>query len=393
MNILHLTPYYAPAWAWGGVPRAVEGLARALQRRGHCVTVLTTDALAAGRRHPGPADEMRDNVRVLRVANLATWPRDRLNLSSPPGMGRVAQGLLPRTDVVHCHELRTLENLLVTPRAAAAQVPLVLSPHGTLSHETGRGRLKMLWDRILGPTLAMRFSHVIGLTEAEVAELRAHWPAGTPFSVIPNGIDPADYADPGDGAGFRETWRTGAGPLCLFMGRLHERKGLAALVEAFRMSAPADARLVIAGPDEGMRARLEPLLDGRMLLTGLLTGRERLDALAAADLLALPARGEGLPMVALEAMGAGLPLILAPGCNLPLAAARGAALEVEAQPEALARALHQLLRDAPLRARMGRQGRNLVREAFTWDGIAQRCEAVYRSLGNAPPPAPRQPVL
>ena len=107
------------------------------------------------------------------------------------------------------------------------------------------------------------------------------------------------------------------------MGRLHERKGLAALVEAFRMSAPADARLVIAGPDEGMRARLEPLLDGRMLFTGLLAGHERLAALAAADLLALPARGEGLPMVALEAMGAGLPLILAPGCNLPLAAARG----------------------------------------------------------------------
>ena len=121
-----------------------------------------------------------------------------------------------------------------------------------------------------------------------------------------------------------------------------------------------------------------------MLFTGLLTGRERLDALAAADLLALPARGEGLPMVALEAMGAGLPLILAPGCNLPQASERGAALEVPPQPRPLADALQRLLADAPLRAQMGCQGRALVRESFTWDAIALRYEAVYRALLAGP---------
>ena len=379
MNILHLTPYYAPAWAFGGVPRAVEGMARALTRRGHQVAVLTTNAGTAG-----PAQEVRDGVRVLRVANLAPWLRSRLNLSTPLRMGAVARELLPQQDVVHCHELRTLENLLVTPQAAAAGLPLLLSPHGTLTHTTGRIALKMLWDRAAGPGLARRFSHVIGLTEAEVADLRAHWPVPTPFSVIPNGIDPAEFADLGDGAAFRARWQTGAGPLCLFMGRLHERKGLQALVEAFRLTHCADARLIIAGPDEGMRARLGPLLDERMLFTGLLTGRERLDALAAADLLALPARGEGLPMVALEAMGAGLPLILAPGCNLPQATARGAALEVLPQPRPLADALQRLLADAPLRAQMGCQGRALVRESFTWDAIALRYEAVYRALLAGP---------
>ena len=142
-----------------------------------------------------------------------------------------------------------------------------------------------------------------------------------------------------------------------------------------------------------MRARLEPLLDERMRLTGLLTGQARLDALAAADLLALPAQGEGLPMVALEAMGAGLPLLLAPGCNLPQAAAAGAALEVAAQPGPLAQALEQLLADATLRARMGRRGRALVRESFTWDSIAARCEAVYRSLLTAPRTGPGPDML
>lgn len=380
MNILHLTPYYAPAWTFGGVPRAVEGLARALVRRGHRVTVLTTDALTADAGQAGPAEEVRDGVRVLRVANLAPRLRRQFNLSTPLRMSAVARELLPQLDIVHCHELRTLENLLVTPGAAAAGLPLLLSPHGSLPHTSGRTALKVLWDRSVGPGLAQRFSHVIGLTDAEVAELRAHWPGHSAFSVIPNGIDLADFANLGDGAAFRARWQLGAGPLCLFMGRLHERKGLQPLVEAFRLTQRADARLVIAGPDEGMRARLEPRLDERMRLTGLLTGQERLDALAAADLLALPASGEGLPMVALEAMGAGLPLILAPGCNLPQAVARGAALEAPPRPRPLAAALEQLLANAPLRAQMGRQGRALVRESFTWDAIALRYEAVYRAL-------------
>ena len=53
-----------------------------------------------------------------------------------------------------------------------------------------------------------------------------------------------------------------------------------------------------------MLAQLQPMLDERMVVTGYLSGAERLAAFVAADLLALPAVGEGLPMVILEAMAA-----------------------------------------------------------------------------------------
>src|SRR6185503_15187989 len=41
MKLLHVTPFYEPAWAYGGMVRAVAGLCRALARRGHEVTVVT----------------------------------------------------------------------------------------------------------------------------------------------------------------------------------------------------------------------------------------------------------------------------------------------------------------------------------------------------------------
>ena len=42
LRLLHVTPYYADAWAYGGIPRATATLARGQARVGHQVTVATT---------------------------------------------------------------------------------------------------------------------------------------------------------------------------------------------------------------------------------------------------------------------------------------------------------------------------------------------------------------
>lgn len=386
MNILHLTPYYAPAYAFGGVVRSVEGMARASARRGHQVTVLTTDALDHSARYAEMPEEMRDGVRVLHATNISHRLRGRLNLSTPARMQALARELLPEIDVVHCHEFRTMENLLVTPVAAEMGKPLVLSPHGTLTHHTGRSSLKIAWDKMLSPVVAGRFMHVICLTEQEARDAQALWTTfgsrhiPPEFSVIPNGIDPREYAGLNGGANFRARYRLGDGPVCLFMGRLHERKGIGVLIEAFKAAHVPGARLVVAGPDEGMLERITPLLDETVVLTGYLDGHERLAAFAAADVFALPAVGEGLPMVVLEAMGAGLPVIISPGCFLPEAAEHGAGLIVEPQREPLSAALRQLLTDAARREQMGKCGQQLIEAMFTWDAVAQRLEALYKSL-------------
>jgi glycosyltransferase involved in cell wall biosynthesis len=384
MRILHLTPYYTPAYSYGGVVRAVEGMTRALVRRGHEITVLTTDALDQRSRYTGSSDEVVEGVRVVRAANLFPVLRGRFNLSTPNQMADPARTLLPDVDVVHCHEFRTVENLIVTPLAKRADKRLVLSPHGTLALTTGRGNLKRFWDRLLSSAVALRFDHVATLSRAELVEVQILWPTfgrrriPATFSVIPNGVDPAEYAHlPGRDA-FRQRYGLGNSTVCLFMGRLHPRKGIHILIEAFKAAQIPDARLVIAGPDEGTLDQLTPLLDERIVLTGYLSGAERLAAFAGADVLALPAVGEGLPMVVLEAMAAGLPVIISPGCNLPEVAQAGAGLEVEAAVQPLADALRSLLTDESARTRMGGAARALVNQRFTWDSVAAQLEGVYQ---------------
>jgi glycosyltransferase involved in cell wall biosynthesis len=383
MKIVHLTPYYAPAYAFGGVVSAVEGMAHSLKARGHGLTILTTDALDQQQRYSGPSDERRDGIRVLRARNASAWLRGKLNLGTPLGIQSLVRQALADADVLHVHEFRTIENWRVLPLATEMNVPVVLSPHGTLGYATGRGTVKSLWDRLLSKNLARHIDHIIALTEQEASETRDLWSQfglSPHVSIVPNGVDAGAFAHLPDAAPFRRKYHLGDGPIVLFMGRLHARKGIAELVEAFRLIDRPDARLVIAGPDEGMLAHITSRLDDRMVVTGYLSGDARMSALAAADVFVLPATGEGLSMAVLEAMAAGVPVLLSPGCNLPQAQASGAGLIVEPTPQALADALNDMLNEPTRLQAMGQAARQLVQDHFTWDAVAAQLEQVYSGM-------------
>jgi glycosyltransferase involved in cell wall biosynthesis len=334
-----------------------------------------------------------DGVQVIRVRNVSNALRGKLNLSTPIRIQAAARHLIRehRIDIVHCHELRTVENLLVTPAAHQLKIPVMLSPHGTLPLGTGRGGIKQVWDRLFGHSLLPRFDQVIALTSAEAADVRTIWRlCGVPIrdeqiSIVPNGVRLDDFATLPPRDPFRQHWNLGSGPVVLYLGRLQERKGVQLLIPAFAQAAQhaPDARLLIVGPDEGMLPTLEAqvrehTMNGKVIFTGLLTGQDKLAALAAADLFALPAVGEGFSMAVLEAMACGLPVLLTPGCNFPEVMEAGAGLVVEREITSLAEALRSLLTDADRRASMGCRARDMVIQQYTWPQVVAQLEHIYQ---------------
>lgn len=380
MHILHVTPYYAPAYAFGGVPRAVEGMARALVRAGHRVSILTTDAGSQSARLNAPADDMLDGVRVLRIPNRSVWLRGRANLSSPFGIGQQLEALMQRdpVDIIHTHEFRTAENLLIAPVAVKHGIPMVLSPHGTLTLATGRGAIKAAWDRWLSPRAAPHIAAVIALTDTEAGETRAAWAsfaANTPpIHVIPNGVEPDEFA--------QLPPRDDPTPTILYMGRLHPRKGVDLLLRAFLQANLPDTRLVIAGPDDGLLPTLKQIAqnDPRVQFTGYLDAQARLHALANADVFVLPARGEGMSIAALEALAAGVPVILSPECGLNDVEAAGAGVIVPPEIEYVSYAISRIFSDSEQLQNMSKNARLLVRSRYTWDQVASELVRVYRRV-------------
>ncbi len=390
MRIVHLLRYYAPAWGYGGVVRAAYGLTTALAALGHEVIVVTTDAGDPGQRLQ-PRESVVEGVQVWRCPNVSPALL-KFNLSSPRGMRGVLRHALTGADVLHVHELRTVENLLGLPLAREMGISTVLSPHGTLAYEAGRSGLKRGWDAMLGARLARQIDRVAALTADEAQDVRALWERlGLPLRpdqirVVPNGIDPAEYEEPGPRGLFRARFGIPSDqPLLLFLGRLHVRKGAQHAIAA--LAHLPGAWLAVVGPDEGQAAALRAQADqfgvaGRVVFTGLLTGPDKQAALHDADILVLPAVGEGLPMVALEAMASRLPVALSPGCHLPEAAAAGAGVVLDGlDGRAIADVLGPLLADSDLRRAMGDRGRRLVLGRFTWDSVAKQAIGVYQTAG------------
>ncbi len=174
----------------------------------------------------------------------------------------------------------------------------------------------------------------------------------------------------------------------LFLGRLHPKKNLSALIEAWPSdSASENWHLAIAGWDQGgEEERLRAFVGRRALqrnvhFLGPLFGRDKDAALRRADAFVLPSLSEGLPMAALEAWSYGLPVLQTEACNLPEGFREKAAFRLSLEPGEMASDLGAFMRIEPSEvAEMGRNGRRLVERDFGWNGIAGQLLEVYAWL-------------
>jgi glycosyltransferase involved in cell wall biosynthesis len=220
------------------------------------------------------------------------------------------------------------------------------------------------------------------LTEAEAEDYR-RFGLGNPIAVIPNGVTVRE--DVGPESFFGQFPALRGQRLLLFLGRLHAKKGLRLLCEAWSRLEPRwpDAHLVIAGPDsENMRPALEErfatLGARRVTFTGMLQGDLKWSALRASDIFVLPSYSEGLSVSVLEAMGVGLPVIVTRQCNLPEVGNRNCGWEIEPEHEALRRSIEDCLSIAPEKlAVLGSNGRELIESRYSWGRVGQQMEAVY----------------
>ena len=85
-------------------------------------------------------------------------------------------------------------------------------------------------------------------------------------------------------------------------------------------------------------------------------------------------------IAALEAMAARFSVVISEDCEFPEVAERAAGQVVKTDETDITEAICMLLSDAPLRHRMGEQGRKLVSERYTWQITATKITNLYKSL-------------
>ena len=322
------------------------------------------------------------------------WARELPdNFTTPAGVelrtGALEALLTPgtlRPDLWHDHGIWLRSNHEASRLADRLGIPRVVSPRGmlepwALSHR--RWKKKLAWG--LYQRADLRRAAALHATAQTEADQFRHLGLCNPITVIPNGIDGPAFEgplDPRDGA------RT-----ALFLSRVHAKKGLPLLVEAWAKVRPVGWRMKVVGPDEDghlavvmglvQRAGLAETWD----FCGEIDDREKWGAYRQADVFILPTHSENFGMVVAEALAAGVPVITTRGCPWEGLLAHGCGWWVEPTADGLAAALQDACSqpDEALRS-MGQRGCQWMESEFGWKMIAQRMTTLYEAVLRRPLP-------
>ncbi|MDE3154708.1 MAG: glycosyltransferase [Acidobacteriota bacterium] len=379
MRILHVTPYFAPAFAYGGPPRSIFGLCRALQQNGVEVRVVSTTA-GGGHELPASTQGFASYEGILVHYAPLAWPRWYFHAS----IGPVLDEGLAWCDLCHVHGVWNVPEWTAVRHAARAGVPYVLSPRGMLEPEAlrrGRLRKQIAWQLL--ERQALRKAALLHATSEREADTLRQLDPGADVAMVPNGVE-TDLAAGAVPGAFRRRHGLEAGqPLVVFLGRLHPIKRLDLLAAAFAQvhARQPGARLIVAGRDEqGYRRVIEPAFAAggeAVRWTGDLDASQKWELLADASVLVCCSDSESFGLSVAEAMAAAVPVVVTRTCPWPDLEQWGCGRWVAQTPGAMADALLDLLEEPARARRMGALGQAVARRLFSWNVIADAMIAAY----------------
>lgn len=359
----------------GGLFQSVRQLSHATKARGNTVAVYS----------------MRDKNCGQDMRAWGSIQPNIVNTTGPTALGYSAN--LRRKidaanhDILHQHGIWMGFSSTVSSWRKREKKPIVISPRGMLDPwAMANSALKKRIALTLYEQNNLDGARCIhALCKAERDAIRSLG-FSNPIATIPNAVDLTEA----EGTFQSPEWKKGLpkdAKILLFLGRIHRKKGLDLLVEAFSRLQGAESRpwhLVIAGWDQnGTKELLKSKADflgfnQRIHFVGPQFGSDKKSTLAHSDAFILPSHSEGLPMAVLEAWAFELPVFMTEACNLPEGFAASAAFRIDHNASSMAGVLEDAMAlPSDELKKFGAAGRNLVEERFTWSSAARQMSEVY----------------
>jgi glycosyltransferase involved in cell wall biosynthesis len=403
MKVLQVISSFPPAYSYGGPLNMAYRVSKELVKRGHEVSVFTTDVFDGNSRLTFQDNPMwMDGIQVYHFRNVSNYFAHK-NLTFAPRIAFALSKYIECFDVVHIREYFSYQAALAHHYAVKRGVPYVLQAHGSLprinaqhSHRRimqSNNRLKKIFDIFVGHSLINDASAIIATSRIESNQFQDVF-ADFPIDRVvhlPNCVDLEDYEGLPEKGRFRRKYDIDErAKIVLFLSRIHERKGADLLLASFsRLKRMVDfpVTLVVAGPDEGYLQNLKSLakrlgIKNDVLFPGLLQGREKLEAYVDADVFVLPAkdRYESFGNVVLEALACGTPVIVTNNCGVSEWIGQDVGYVINYDEKALSDALNEVLRDGDLGKTLGNIGNELIKNEFDWHKGILRLEELYEAV-------------
>jgi len=395
MRILFITPILVPPILWAGSHRVVYDISKALSKRGHEVIVLTSDIInIKEKKKINSKIDTCNHVKIVRnkIVNFKLTEITGMTISTD--IMAFLKKALKDFDVVHAHEYRTYENIVLHHYAKKYDITYLLQAHGSLRRDDPKRSLKWVYDIFFGYSLLKDASKVIALTPTEAEQYMSMGVPKEKIAIIPNGIDLSEYAELPPKGSFKKKFNIPEDrKIILYLGRIHKIKGVDFLIRAYAYLKNKmdfkDAVLVIVGPDDGYLSEVKSLMhdlsvSNSVLFTGLLSEKDKIKACTDASIVAYLGPFEPYGLVSLEAAACETPVIVAQETPMAEIVNRGKfGFSVKyGDVISLASMLHRVLSDKELTENLGRNGRRYVFNNFDWSKITEKYEQVYGEVTN-----------
>jgi glycosyltransferase involved in cell wall biosynthesis len=383
VNILVFTPYYKPAYIYGGPARSIPALCEGLTKGGANVTVFTTNANGLGKVIAVPTNLPLDIDGVVVSYFSVDWPLARLYPFYSSRLGQACKSYISKFDVVYIAGNWTYPVWAGASSAERTKTPYIISPRGSfMKWSMGekmfkkRVYLALLERRIVNHAAAI---HVTSLLEK--AQLRK-WNFTPPVFTIPNGINIKPFTHLPQRGKLRDSLGIPQkSTVSLFVGRLHKEKRLDLIIKSFANFSQelSNTHLLIVGSDQDGTGKMAKDLVSRLCLSsqvhflGPLIGDNLMQAYVDSDLLVLMSHRENFGMVVLEALAIGLPVLLTKEVGLADEIEQSkSGLVVEANEIEAGKVWRNLLLEQDVRESMGKKGAALVCDRFETGIVASK---------------------
>jgi glycosyltransferase involved in cell wall biosynthesis len=372
MKIVQVTSLFSSVH--GGSAEVPYYLSRELAKKEHDITIYTSSFKL---RHITPIPKVKLHI-------FKAW-LSVFGFNVTPGIIKRAKEEIRHLDIIHMHNYRTFQNVVVHHYAKKSGVPFVLQAHGSLTTFFQKGWLKRAFDAVWGRHILKDAAKFIAVTRTEAEQYKSMGVSGDRIEIIPNGVDLSEFDNLPRKGEFRKKYGLPDDQrIVLFLGRINKIKGLDLLARAFAdlSGSLKDLRLVIVGPDDGYLSSLKKLvaalgISDRVLFSGPLYGREKLEAYVDAEVYVLPSTYEIFGITILEACACGTPVIMTDRCGITDIIKGQAGFVVPFNKDQLRDALLHMLGDDKMRRDFGERGKSLVHERFSWEKIAEQLEKLY----------------
>jgi glycosyltransferase involved in cell wall biosynthesis len=391
MRVLLVTPYFYPAWRYGGPVKVTYDVSKELVKRGHEVTVYTSSGDNGCSKTDSRVKKV-DGVQVRYFRNASALAAREMNLFITPEMIPVLKSGIQSFDIIHLHAYRSFQNMVTCYYARKSGVPYVLQAHGSLPRIMAKQRLKLIYDLLFGYKALKDASKVIALTRTEAQQYRYMGVPKEKIAIIPNGIDLSEYVNLPHKGSFKKKFNIQDDKkIILYLGRIHKTKGIDFLVKAYarliRSLGNNNVILVIAGPDGGYLGKIRRLVYAlgivdKIMFTGTLLEKEKVSAYVDSDIVVNVEPRNVFGLVPLEALACSTPVIVSKGNAISEIIRHGkSGFSVKyGDVYELAETMRKMLNDTDQLSKMGQKGRKFVFENFDWADIVVKFEKIYEEI-------------